>query len=64
MGCVIIRLWAGRTGVRIPVGAGDCVIFEHVQTGYGTHPGSYSMLTGVTQINTNFLHDIYKVVQI
>jgi hypothetical protein len=33
-------------GVRFPAGAGNFSLRHRVQTGYGTHPASYSMGTG------------------
>jgi hypothetical protein len=38
------RYWAGRSGDRIPVRA---MFFAPVQTGSGTHPACYKMVTGL-----------------
>ena len=40
-----IRLRAGRSGDRIPVGAKDLPVLRNVQTVFGAHPVSYSMGT-------------------
>jgi hypothetical protein len=34
---MVTDLWAGRSGVRIPVGAGDSSLLENVQTGCGAY---------------------------
>ena len=40
---VVTRLLAGRSGVRIPVGAGDFSVSQNLQTGAGSHPVLYLM---------------------
>jgi hypothetical protein len=46
-----IRQWhsaglrTGRSGVRVPAGAGNVSLHHRVQTGSGTHPVSYPMDT-------------------
>jgi hypothetical protein len=34
------RLQAGRSGVRVPAGAGNFSLHHRVQTGHGVHPAS------------------------
>jgi hypothetical protein len=41
------RLQAGQFGVWIPVGARDFLLLQNVQNGFGTHPSSYSVGTGI-----------------
>jgi hypothetical protein len=38
-------LRAGRSGVRVPAGAGNFFLHHHVQTDSGAHPASYLMGT-------------------
>ena len=40
---VVTRLLAGRSGVRIPVGAGGFSVPQNPQTGAGSHPALYLM---------------------
>lgn len=42
-----IRLWAGRSDVGIPIRPSDFSLLRDVPTGWGTHPASYAMSTGV-----------------
>jgi len=44
---VVTRLQAGRSGIRIPVGAGDFSVSQNLQTGSGSHPALYLMGAGV-----------------
>jgi hypothetical protein len=41
------RLWAGQSGVRIPVKARDFSLLKYVQTGLEARPGPYSTGTVV-----------------
>jgi hypothetical protein len=41
------RLWAGRSGVRIPAGEKDCSLLQTVHTGYLVRPASCSLGTEV-----------------
>ena len=43
--CVAARLWAERSGLRLPTGARD-FSFLNVRASSGTHPGSCSVGTG------------------
>jgi len=45
----VTRLFAGRSGFRMPAGA----TFQKVQTGSGAHQTSYSMSTGVHSRQTS-----------
>jgi hypothetical protein len=44
--CVATRLWAERSGLRLPTGARDFSFLKNVRVSSGTHPGSYSVGTG------------------
>jgi len=44
--CVSTKQQDGRSGVRIPVGAGGLSVFQNVQLDPVTHPASYSMDAG------------------
>lgn len=44
---IVIRLRAGRSGVRIPIGATNFPPLLSFQTGSGAHPASHSIGTGV-----------------
>jgi hypothetical protein len=41
------RLQAGQFGVWIPAGTRDLPLLQNVQNGFGAHPSSYSMDTGI-----------------
>jgi len=43
---IVTRLWTGRSGVCIQAGARNISVFWNVQTGFGTYPGSCSVVTG------------------
>jgi hypothetical protein len=43
---VSARLRAGRSGVRVPAGAGDFSLHHRVQNSSGAHPASHTMRTG------------------
>ena len=43
MVCVVFRLLAGRSGVRMTAGARDYSLLQNVQPGCGAHPASYSL---------------------
>jgi len=36
--CVVIKLWAGQSGVRMPAEAKYLSLLQNVQTGPGNHP--------------------------
>ena len=36
--CVVIKFWAGQSGVRMPTEAKYLSLLQNVQTGRGTHP--------------------------
>jgi len=40
------RLWAGRSGVQIPVDAKDLSLLQNILTSCGVHPASHAMGTG------------------
>jgi hypothetical protein len=44
---IVTRLWACRSGVRIPVGERDLSLLQNVHTGYEDYPASYSVGTGI-----------------
>jgi hypothetical protein len=44
---IVIWLWAGRSGDRIPAWARNVPLYQKVQTGSGAHPASYSISTAV-----------------
>ena len=43
----VTRSRAGRSGIRIPAGAGDSFLLQIVQTCCGSHPVSFWLVTGV-----------------
>jgi len=44
---IVARLWACRSGVRIPVGENDLSLLQNVNTGSEANPASYSVGTGI-----------------
>jgi hypothetical protein len=38
---IVISLWTGRLGVRMPVGGKDSSLLLNVQSGSGVQPASY-----------------------
>jgi hypothetical protein len=44
---LMARLRAGRSGVRIPVGARDFSLLQNIEAGFGANLTSYSVGTGV-----------------
>lgn len=43
---IVNRLWFGRSGFQILVGAREVSLLENIHTGFGTHPASHSMGLG------------------
>jgi hypothetical protein len=50
---IVIRLRAGRSGIRIPVLSRICFLLQIVQTDCGAHPALYSMGTGQPECEVN-----------
>lgn len=44
---IVTRLWACRSGMRIPVGERDHSLLQNVNTGSKAHPASYSVGNGI-----------------
>jgi hypothetical protein len=49
-------LRAGRSEVRIPVGARDFSLLQNIQTGSGAQPASYVMVPGVKRLGREVNH--------
>lgn len=50
--CVVCRLWAERSRVKISVGERDCSLLQIVQNGSWAHLASYSIDRGVSSQGT------------